>query len=623
VFDALALWKIPSKKGQYIGLEVIDGSSIKPLVDTTGRIPTNNKLPAYQQVIHGFPVREYYYKDLIYQPMNPGHNDVYGCSIVESIILTINSLTRKQIWDLNYFTEGSTPDGGGYKLKNPNGEPVTPEQLMKFQEYFKAYLKSEEARQGLTLFPEGEYFTTKNYEFKIEYYHWLVTIVCAAFSIPLQTFINQINRATAETGDNQQTEYGLTPLLKYMEGILTEFIQSDLGFKHLRFKFIEEKKKDEKLQAFKNKVYLEKGIYSINEIRREEGLEPIEGGDKPFITIGNQVYYIDEIPEIKASQEDQQEEPEKQPENDVKQDKKKDKVEPEQEKKIAELKKFEKFELNRLNKSTKRQFVSSMIPQNLHKAIYRALEGVNTFEGVRSVFKAANPQRDEKALKASEEQIKEKFNEHLTVVQLNLFDWFNEQEKLHGDLNLLEITINDYNIPQTAIQEELAPVLKDVYEVGWDYASDTTMFLFPEQAETIEVIFPADKAAVLSDNSAASMVTRIDETTKKELRKEITKAVKEQKTWQELKTKIQNNYGFSEKRAEVIARTETGRLYNEGACWHWKESGLVKYVEVIDGDGCDICSEINGQIWTIEQALNNPIEHPNCVREFYPVITPA
>jgi len=43
---------------------------------------------------------------------------------------------------------------------------------------------------------------------------------------------------------------------------------------------------------------------------------------------------------------------------------------------------------------------------------------------------------------------------------------------------------------------------------------------------------------------------------------------------------------------------------------------------VIDGTEWDEeCREANGQTWSIQKALANPIAHPNCVRTFVPYST--
>lgn len=73
------------------------------------------------------------------------------------------------------------------------------------------------------------------------------------------------------------------------------------------------------------------------------------------------------------------------------------------------------------------------------------------------------------------------------------------------------------------------------------------------------------------------------------------------------------------RRAQLIANTETGMAMNQGAILSYREAKIEK-VEVLDGDGDDICAEANGQIWTLEQAEENPLGHPGCTRSFAPVV---
>ena len=78
--------------------------------------------------------------------------------------------------------------------------------------------------------------------------------------------------------------------------------------------------------------------------------------------------------------------------------------------------------------------------------------------------------------------------------------------------------------------------------------------------------------------------------------------------------------GGTQSRAYTIALTETGNAMNLASVNAYRDSGLVEQVEVLDGDGCEACAEINGQIWTLDEAEANPLEHPNCTRSFSPVV---
>jgi len=75
--------------------------------------------------------------------------------------------------------------------------------------------------------------------------------------------------------------------------------------------------------------------------------------------------------------------------------------------------------------------------------------------------------------------------------------------------------------------------------------------------------------------------------------------------------------------ASTIARTETGRIQNTGNLDRYSSRGYAK-VKVLDDEGphsCQACMDANGQEWTVEEAQDRILEHPNCVRDFAPVIS--
>lgn len=80
---------------------------------------------------------------------------------------------------------------------------------------------------------------------------------------------------------------------------------------------------------------------------------------------------------------------------------------------------------------------------------------------------------------------------------------------------------------------------------------------------------------------------------------------------------------WSKNQAVTIAETEAVHAYNEATLTVAEANGLST-VYVTDGDDNDApCQEANGQVWTIEHARENRLEHPNCRRAFLPLSTPA
>ncbi len=110
VTDAVSLFVRPDRAGRIYGFEPIDGSTIAPRIDANGRTPEPPDV-AYQQILHGVPAADFSRDDLIYFPRNrrPGH--VYGYSPVEQVILTANTLIRREMHQLAFYTDGNLADG--------------------------------------------------------------------------------------------------------------------------------------------------------------------------------------------------------------------------------------------------------------------------------------------------------------------------------------------------------------------------------------------------------------------------------------------------------------------------------------------------------------------------------
>jgi hypothetical protein len=72
--------------------------------------------------------------------------------------------------------------------------------------------------------------------------------------------------------------------------------------------------------------------------------------------------------------------------------------------------------------------------------------------------------------------------------------------------------------------------------------------------------------------------------------------------------------------ASTVARTEVGNIQSTAHLERWQKMGIT-HVKVHDGhDDDDACRAADGQIWTIEYAMEHLLQHPNCTRTFTPII---
>ena len=281
VLDAPAFEVRRNRGGDIIGLDVVDGSTIKVLIDDTGRRP-QPPAPAYEQVIHGRPWRLLSDDDLIYLPRNRRPHKAYGFGPVEQIIVTVNIGLRRQVMQLQHFTEGNVPAG---LISAPDGWNA--EQTRQFQEWFNSLLAGNTgSRTRLLWGPSGaKYQPFKEAPYKDDFDEWLARIVCYAFSLPPTAFTPQVNRATAQTSQQAALEEGLAPLMGWVKRLVDSVIQNRMGHADLEFVWSDVRPTDPKDQSAILGGYVRDGIYTLNEARDILGLDPIEGGDEPmFLT---------------------------------------------------------------------------------------------------------------------------------------------------------------------------------------------------------------------------------------------------------------------------------------------------------------------------------------------------
>jgi HK97 family phage portal protein len=277
--DAPAIERRRNRNGDLIGLEVVDGATIKPLLDARGRRPMR-PAPAYQQVIKGRVWCDLTTDDLIYAPRNMRSNHIYGFSPVEQIIVTVNTVMRRQTQQLAWFTEGNRPDG---IINGP--ENWTPDQFREFQEWYDSRLAGNQAERAKQFWvPHGsKYQAFKDSPIKDEFDEWLARVVCFCFSLPPTPFIRQMNKGTAQEDQERALEEGLTPLLKWWKRRADLIIQEDMGFTDLEFAWEDSVDIDPAKQSEIDDRDLRNGKKTINEVRDAEGLEKVEGGDEPMI----------------------------------------------------------------------------------------------------------------------------------------------------------------------------------------------------------------------------------------------------------------------------------------------------------------------------------------------------
>ena len=586
VIDAPTVYIRKTLGGQLYAVEPVDGATIKRVLDVTGRTP----LPpatAYQQILKGMPAVDYTREELIYLPRNPRTHKVYGYSPVEQVITTINIALRRQTHQLSYYTDGSTPD-----LIFQVPESWTPDNVKQFEEYWNGLLSGDVQERRRTRFvPKGVApVDTKDKALKDEYDEWLARVICFAFSISPQAFVKEMNRATAQTAQEAALSEGLAPLMQWVKSLIDRIIFLCFGWSDIEFKWDTMESIKPKEQAEIDKTYVDAKVLHPDEVRATRfNLQPMDAELRASLNPAPM--------QFGAPPGDDPEEPP--PDQDAQ----------------------AKDKPQGVAKAKKRPARIDRERATITEATSQLTQGISQFLRQQAVLIAAQitAQRDTAPLqigKATSNNDNGNIADEL-LANINFDSW----EELHGILTGGISTVATDGVKQGLLQlkideASMDAMLSQVNEKAVEFARQRAAELVGKQIRNGQVV----------DNPNADY--SVTEATRAMIRADITQAMEEGWSNDALAEVLQDNYAFSELRAESIARTETAIADVEGNVMAYEDTGLVGGKEWLTAPGCcPACAELDGKIVPLDGYFvpgsyrkNVPL-HPGCRCDLLPVLT--
>jgi hypothetical protein len=374
VTDALVLYKQRRMDGSLHSLVQIDGSTIKPLIDTWGHVV------GYQQILWGFPRTQFpntpddedgYYSanDLIYLVSNPKVDSQYGTPPAEEIQPIVNVAIRRLMTQSSWYFDGNVPTAF---IEAPEGWSDTT--IAGFQEYLDLTFSGNTVqRSRMRLLPHGaNYMPAKPFSFTKDEEEAILAQVLAHFGVPKHLLVAQTNRATAQTQSDEAEDTGLRPYLLLLEELLSAVIEQDLGIPDLRVKPIGTKSSKELEKAQANVAYVTAGILTADEVRETLGKDPIPEEAKPAAGIPALPPLPGKPPMTKPNEQGSPKSPP---------------VPPNSETEKAELGAWRRWALKRVEKGKHRDgFEAAALPAELVADIRAALEQAGSPDDVNAIF---------------------------------------------------------------------------------------------------------------------------------------------------------------------------------------------------------------------------------------------
>ena len=311
VLDAWAIWPQKTVGGDLYGLQVLDGSTIKPLLDDRGMRPM---LPhaAYQQILYGFPRSEFTAQsdnleadgefssdEMAYLVRNRRAMSVYGNSPVERCLPVADIYLRRQQWLRAEYTDGVLPELMFKVDPDFGNDPILLRQL---ENSLNDDLAGQtEQRKRARVLPAGfdpVQFDGYGEKFKEILDTYLVTSICGHFGVmPTEIGFSGhggLGNSGHQAGEEKSAQQiGVGPMVTWLSKMLTNLSYTYLGMpRELEFKFMISEGQDSEKEARRADLELRGATRTINERRAELGLPLLEtpAADQPMLIAGQSVF---------------------------------------------------------------------------------------------------------------------------------------------------------------------------------------------------------------------------------------------------------------------------------------------------------------------------------------------
>lgn len=276
VIDAVTLYPEFDQLGQLCEVNIIDGATIRPLLDWRGRVP-RPPMPAYTQVLRGMPLTWYAADRILYKPLNTKSTTPYGETGAEWVLASINTAIRREATRNAYFTEGNIPGALVYL-----GD-VTPAQVKVIEEYVDAILKGDIARASKLLFLPGGgsgnsvFPFQQNNQDNTSLDTWLMQVACWAYGNSPAEFGLVPGAGLGGAGymqgtENTQFRSMIGPVSQYVSGLMNRIIHDFMRRRDIKFQFKSAAPQADKLQQAQVDQLYVGSVYTADYVADREGV---------------------------------------------------------------------------------------------------------------------------------------------------------------------------------------------------------------------------------------------------------------------------------------------------------------------------------------------------------------
>lgn len=298
-YDQVNAEKVFSKRenSKLLSFNAVDASTIYHAIDPdTHETPKGENAPRYVQVLDDGTIASKFTKhEMMFEVMNPRtdiYSSKYGLSPLHVAMNHVGYHKMTEEFNSKYFSQGGTTMG---LLHIKTGAQTTTRALEDFRREWQSRFSGTNGSWKIPVITADDvkYVNMNQSSRDMEFEKWLnylINVLCANFGID-PSEINFPNRggATGSKGNSLQEaskketnklskDKGLSPILTFLEDVLNRNVLAYLEGGKYGFRFVGDSSEAE-LKSLEILGKETEVFKTINEARKERGLQEIEGGD--------------------------------------------------------------------------------------------------------------------------------------------------------------------------------------------------------------------------------------------------------------------------------------------------------------------------------------------------------
>lgn len=284
--DAGVIVKGRNTNGKLVELFTYDGSTFLINMDKHGIIPEENGYYQYSYKNPSGKPKAFNKDEIIYGRMNlSNETKPYGISPLQSVQQEVELMIQATRWNKEFYKNNAIPDGIlGLKLEQ--------DALERFR---SMWLQQNQGKPHKLSFVNNTDHSFTNLSMNNKDMEWLngmkwyFHVIFGAYGLsPAEVgFYQDVNRSSQEGQERVTVRNAIKPYLELIASKINREILPELvGHTDIEFKWFPANS-DEEIEAHKQAIdKLNAGVWTINEVRAQEGLDPVPWGDAPLHSAG-------------------------------------------------------------------------------------------------------------------------------------------------------------------------------------------------------------------------------------------------------------------------------------------------------------------------------------------------